>query len=93
MSYRLEKFSLAILDMASKDGSVQERLMLAVDGNNILGLDDHFDDDLRDDYMALKDELVREGSLATIEKMTSFEAFGIIDKIMSIYSEICRRGE
>jgi len=89
MSYRMEKFSLAILDMASKDGSVQERLMLAIASNNILGLDDHFDDDLRDDYMALKNELLR----GSIKEMTSFEAFSIIDKIISIYSEICRRGE
>ena len=89
MSYRMEKFSLAILDMASKDGSVQERLMQAIASNNILGLDDHFDDDLRDDYMALKNELLR----GSIKEMTSFEAFSIIDKIISIYSEICRRGE
>ena len=89
----MEKFSLAILVMASKDGSVQERLMQAIASNNILGLDDHFDDDLRDDYMALKNELLRGGSSASIKEMTSFEAFSIIDKIISIYSEICRCGE
>jgi len=43
--------------------------------------------------MALKNELLRGGSLASIKEMTSFEAFSIIDNIISIYSEICRRGE
>jgi hypothetical protein len=94
MSYRAEMFSLAILEMASGDARVQERLMSAVVRNNLLFLDEHFEDDLRDEYIALKDTLVREGSLsATIEKMTSDEAFFIIDKIMTIYHELCKRGE
>ena len=87
-------FSLAIMEMAGGDDRVQERLMSAVVRNNLLFLDEHFGDDLGDDYKALKDTLVREGSLsATIEKMTSDEAFFIIDKIMTIYTELCKRGE
>jgi hypothetical protein len=50
MSYRAEMFSLAILEMASGDDRVQERLMSAVVRNNLLFLDEHFEDDLRDDY-------------------------------------------
>jgi len=94
MSYRAEKFNLAILELASGEGRVQERLMHAVVGNNLLFLDDHFEDDLLVDYQVLKGKLVREGSLsATIEQMTPDEALLIIDKILDIYSELCKRGE
>lgn len=92
MSYRIEKFSTAILEMASGDGSVQERLMRAVAANSLLLLDADFDDDLREDYKALEDRLKR-GLTANYRDMNPNEAREIIDKIISIYSELCRLGE
>ena len=92
MSYRIEKFNTAILELASGDGSVQERLMLAVGANSLSRLDDDFNDDLREDYKALKDRLDR-GLTVNYKDMDPNEAYEIIDKIISIYSELCRLGE
>jgi hypothetical protein len=87
MSYRGEKFALALEMLASGLGSIQERLSNAVLSNNLLFLDSYFpEDDLREEYMDLKD-----GLEANIEKMSSSEASELISRIVSMYCEICKR--
>jgi len=57
-----------------------------------LSLDADFNDDLREDYNALKERL-ESGWAENYEDMDPSEAHEIIDKIISIYSELCRCGE
>lgn len=87
MSYRGEKFSLALEMLASGLGSIQERLSIAVYSNNLLSLDSHFQEaDLRKEYMNLK-----AGLKQNIKEMSSGEASELISRIVSMYCEICKR--
>ena len=93
MSYRGEKFALAIEMLASGSGRIQERLMNAVAHNSLLDLGRKFQDDLSEQYLCLKNELCKiEDSLeATIEKMSSEKASELTGKIVSLFCEICKR--
>jgi hypothetical protein len=94
VSYRCEKFGQALLEMASTEGTVKERLIEGVVAGNILFLRQHFDDDLEEEYTELVEKLTREGNLAdSIREMDDLEVFSTIDKILSIYHDLGRRNE
>ena len=98
LEYTHERLWATVLVLAEADGAIQERLATAVTSQLLHLSPDDLPFDMRDPFieierrLTVKDPVSDQDSVhATTAVMDDFEARSIVEAIVSMYGEICRR--
>ncbi len=98
LEYTHERLWATVLALAEADGTVQERLANAVTSQLLYLSPDDFPLDMRDPFieierrLTVKDPVGDQDSVhATAAVMDQFDARSIVEAIVAMYGEVCRR--
>jgi hypothetical protein len=98
LEYTHERLWATVLALAVADGTVQERLANAVTSQLLYLSPDDLPLDMRDHFIQIEHRLTtkdpvgdRDSVHATAAVMDEFEARSIVEAIVAMYGEICRR--
>lgn len=98
LEYTHEKLWAAVLILAEGDGTVQQRLADAYTSQLVRLTRDDFPLDMRDPFIRIENRLTARDPIgdegraaATMAVMDEFDARSVVEVIVSMYGEICRR--